>query len=354
MKYVPFLKLKANEIRAIGDLTPTIKEHIIPFFDVILVKDMTFDSVSKNIISMKKIFNSIFTSDDKFYIDNYDHQGEDSQNYSQILDTFSDFNIIPVVGLDRDDDHIEAIKSFFSTTKNSKKLAIRLSLEDIKSFKIIKDDIEFFLGDLITLSEYIDLIIDIRVIKIDQVDYVGQRIIKFIQDFTNYYDCDNIIVTASSFPSIVREIIDPNDAKDIRRIECILWKKIIPNLSDLEIDIVFGDYTVVSPDYPEPTLSVELMSTVMAPKIFYTYQDYFYGIRGKTFKSHPLGYKQYFEIAKKIVAKPYYRGFRYSFGEKYIHDRAQVPIPARMGTGNPSSWIRATVNSHITFMTSQF
>lgn len=354
MKYVPFLKLKANEVRAVGDLDSSIKADIVPFFDVSYIKGMTDISLLENLLLIKKGIVDVFGLNEKFYIDNLDHNGEKFEDYNCILNTFFDMEIIPVVGLDRNFNHIKAVKDYFSISKKTKKLAIRFLINDIQSFRIIEDEIDEYLGDLIETSDYLDIIIDIRVIESSQVNYISKRILKFIQDFEHFYECNNIIITSSSISSVTNENIKTNEEKDIERIECLLWNKLIVDFDSLESNIVYGDYTVISPDYVEPTMSVLLMPSVMVPKVFYTYQNFFFAIRGSKFKTHPLGFGQYFGIAGKIANKTYYRGAKYSSGEKYISDRAQKVIPAKIKSGNPSSWIRATVNSHITFMTNQF
>lgn len=353
MKYVPFLKLKANEIRAVGDLTPSIKQKIIPFFDVSYIENMTDVNLLENLVSMKQGIIKALDSNELFYIDNFDHQGEKFEDYSCVLNTFLDMKIIPVIGLDRNIEHIKAVENYFLRSNKSKKIAVRFLLNDIQSFKIIKDEIEDYLGSLINTSDSVDIIIDIRVIEANDVNYISKRILKFIQDFENSYDCNNIIITSSTISSITNEVIKTNEEIDIKRIECLLWKKLILSIDGLKSNVVFGDYTVISPDYVEPTLSKRLMPSVMVPKIFYTYQDFFFAVRGSKFKAHHLGFGQYFDLAKKIESKLYFRGALYSSGEKYISDRAQLHIPKNIKSGSPSSWIRATVNSHITFMTNR-
>lgn len=352
MKYVPFLKLKANEIRGYGDLHPEIKNQIIPFFDVSLLKDMTLESLCENLVSMKK--NIIKSLDGyEFYMDNLEHENASFQNYRIVLETFSDLNIIPVVGLDRNSDHITAVHDFLSNSAKEKKIAIRFFLDDIQSFRVIKDDIIVHLGQLILLADSVDLIVDCRVLRADNLDYIISRFVKFIQDFAKELPFDNVIITGSSLSAKTRENIDTDEEKEIERLECTLWKKLKLHIEELDFNVVFGDYTFIPPETAEQTLDVRIMQNVMTPRIFYTFDNKFFAVRGTAFKTSLDGFKQYFGLARKIAIKPYYRGMSYSEGDNYIYEHGVTPIPSSTTSGSPSSWIRAMVNAHIVFVTNQ-
>ncbi|UOG51006.1 hypothetical protein MAL00_19990 (plasmid) [Leptospira noguchii] len=73
---------------------------------------------------------------------------------------------------------------------------------------------------------------------------------------------------------------------------------------------------------------------------------FFHIFRGKAFKTSPRGFKQYFDLAKILVKKFYYRGEHYSIGDRFIFDKSKE-------NGNPSSqenWYRMLNNSHITYV----
>jgi hypothetical protein len=115
--------------------------------------------------------------------------------------------------------------------------------------------------------------------------------------------------------------------------------------------LIFGDYTIVSPDYAEPTISMNIIQNVMSPKVIYTYKDNYYILRGNAFKSSKHGFDQYFIIAQDIIKQKFFRGDKYSLGDKYIHDRGIFPrLKGVKKGGNPSSWIRNTICIHITFI----
>lgn len=346
MNYVPFLKLKANEIRAISDLKSNVKEKILPFFDVAYQSKMTETLLNENLLSMKKHFVKLL-SKNYIYIDNYDHMHAEYKNYYMVLDTFKDLNIIPVIGLNRDEEHIDDVKNFIEETEYKNRLAFRLFLEDIESFEAFNEDFQEYYDYFSNKIDNIDIIIDLRVIIGERIDYIRDRTNKFLDKFIKEFKFNKIIITGSS----LKENIATNSEKRIKRHEYLLWNSL--NIKTLE-NIVYGDYTVVSPEYVEPTMSVNLMPNVMTPKVFYTYDDSFFAKRGSAFKTHKDGFGQYFTIAQKIRQKEYFRGKDFSTGDKYIYERGIVPRAPKIKGGSPSSWIRATVNSHVTYVTNYF
>lgn len=349
MKYVPFLKLKQNEIRAIGDLDTPVSRDIIPFFDIIQVENLGEKSLEDNLILRKKDIISNLDSKQLFYIDNYDQQDSINCDYDVVLETYKDLNLIPVIGLDRDDAHINSVCSYLLSKESNGKLAIRFTVNDIQSFTIIQDEINDYLLPCINLSDELDIILDLRVINNNNLVYLKTRCIKFINDIVKQLNYNKIIIASSVFIPIMGAIIKTNQIITIDRLENKLWRKIKRAVENK--DIVFGDYTNISPDYAEPTISMKIIQNVMTPKVSYTEKDTYFLLRGNAFKTNKYGYGQYFFIAQHIIKKPFFRGETYSSGDKYIYDRGIVPLPKSIKKGgNPSSWIRNTICTHITFI----
>lgn len=353
MKYVPFLKLKTNELRALRDLDKDIQNSIRPFFDVVYFDEMSTDNLREKLLSIKKDFEKTFT-DELFYIDNFDHNIAKIQDYGLILEIFKNFNLIPVIGLDRSIEHIEVVKKYLNNLNNNlvKRVAIRLSFDDIQSFAILEYDLEDYFNCILDIVDEIDIIIDLRVIAENRIDLIVKKMIKFLQDMTeNNFKYSNLIITGSSLDSLTGKNIKTDEQKDIDRNECLLWYKISQKLNTKDVNLIFGDYTTIPPNYSDNDLSIQIISNVMTPKIYYTYEKKYFGIRGTSFKSHPRGWQQYCDLAKRITNNSCYRGKMYSAGDAYIYERANPTSKTKCG--NASSWIRATINLHITFMNDQ-
>jgi len=111
-KYIPFLKLKQNELQSLSELKFSIQEKIRPFFDVPRTsKNQSaaeiYERLDLGIGQLQKLIKQrgMF----EFYVDSFDL--DDSillkglGQYAYILSRFAEFRAIPVVALDRIDAH---------------------------------------------------------------------------------------------------------------------------------------------------------------------------------------------------------------------------------------------------------
>jgi len=163
--------------------------------------------------------------------------------------------------------------------------------------------------------------------------------------FSGVYPIRKLIVTGSSIPASIRDVAQVESEVDINRAELEIFNRVGREIG-VSFDIVLGDYGTISPNYSDLNIMPEVMQNVMAPKIIYAFDNFHYIIRGGALKTHPRRYAQYFDLAEILVAKSFYRGEGYSFGDRFLEEKSY-------GTGSnvtPSSIIKPTVNAHITYM----
>lgn len=355
IKYVPFLKMKQNEIQAVVEVKNEILDKIIPFFDVPRPKQNSELEIRERIRIAKKCAEANL-SEIKFYLDNFDTDEsvliDGVAQYEFILRQFEKFSIIPVAGLYRDSEHNAAAIRRSASMKGQKVIALRLTSQDIESYKLTKSELvsvydEF---DKAELSE-VHLILDHRVITGDAKS-VAENSMKFISQFQEDFEFHKVIFAGSSIPANVADILKSKTEATIQRKEFSAWIELNAGASD--IPWVFGDYGLVSPDYTDMEFDFRIVQNIATPKVFYTYQGHYFAVRGGSFKSHPKKYGQYFSIADVIVEKPFFRKRTFSFGEGYIIDRSVKAIKKATRPGSPSSWLKATLASHMTFVVSEF
>jgi hypothetical protein len=320
-KYIPFLKFKQNEIQAIGTLEKDVNDEIIPFFDLPRSKKiLNVSDIIQRIELGESQISRIFGKKgfQKFYIDNFDIDDDIDINgfpqYRYILNYLSSYHLIPVLAFDRHSDHNNAAIDYISINGGS--IALRLQGEDLESYKITKNIIAQIWPQISQAKpKEIHLIIDQRIIT--DLESSLTSIKSFIENFVKDFHVDLIIITGSTIPSNIADLIDTNDEKHILRKEYHLWKRLKSN-TELQF-ITFGDYGVVSPDYSDAEFDPRLFRRVSTPKVFYVYDDKFYVVRGESFQNHPDGNGQYFDIADKIASKNFYRNSTYSTGDKYLN-----------------------------------
>ncbi|KAA6123120.1 beta family protein [Cupriavidus cauae] len=350
--YFPFLKLKQNEILGVGTLSDDTRAKICPCFDVPRTSknqnaDEILDRVRIGLTKMTSLCERIGTF--PFYIDNFDLDDdlelEGTPQYRYILATFKPFRAIPIIALDRHVDHNPAAFEYLLEVGGP--VGVRLQLEDIESWTLLKRKLVGLWGELTRCkAQRIDVIVDARVLT----DYAtaATRIAEFLKNFRAEFYAHTFVVTGSSIPSNISELIETGGAKMVPRLEYHLWRHLVAEAA--MHDVRFGDYGVVSPEYSDVELQPELLRTISTPRAFYPHGDSMLAVRGISFKAHPLGNGQYFEIADLIQRQPFFRGASYSFGDQYIYDRSASSAKRPAKAGNAGSWVKSTLASHITYL----
>jgi len=111
---------------------------------------------------------------------------------------------------------------------------------------------------------------------------------------------------------------------------------------------VFSDYTVQHAVYHEPVEGSNPSASVR-----YAARNHYWAIvRGEALYNRRTGeprYDQYFGNAQVLVAHDAFEGEHYSFGDRYISDVAA----RRDGPGTPTTWLAAGINHHITLAARQ-
>lgn len=349
--YVPFLKTKTNEFSALKKLEQNIAENLTPFFDISRKAEKKTSPAQHTAIFsnytegeykelIKKLITK-FTLNTKaipyFYLDDYDIDNDlfvdGDQSYGYLLNQFSSFLFIPVIGIDRSEER-NAIVFKNKDIIQSNTIAIR----------IIWDDLQTGLFDFkqltATANKYfksIELIIDLKIVPPDCniLDYFS-KISKFLEKTGDF---SKIIITGSSIPKSISEIISTNQTKKITRKELELYSILNQKFSNL----VYGDYTIVSPYYSDVDMPPEMLLNITAAKVIYSYDSYHYICRGETLKSG--NYQQYKDFCESIANKEFFRGTSYSYGDNFI-----VNAKDRDGNITQSSILAPTINSHISYM----
>ena len=351
MDYVPFLKFKVNEIAAVKALSVVDKRRLSPFFDLPR-RDILDSGTLKSLIDIAhRKYEINLTALPFFYLDNFDINdnilinGDD--NYLYALEKFSTANIVPVVGIDRSERRNEVV---IETKKNEliqlDTVALRVGAEDLVSYTLIEDELNELFDKLNEHFVDFHLIIDNRVCHNIDINARAAQIIKFIDDISEDIEFDKIIVTGSSITASIKDLLDPNSDITIERSELKLFDKV----QDEVEDVVLGDYTSVSPNYSDVKIPGEYMRKVTAPKLMYIFDEHLYLRRGGAIDGHPRGNKQYNDLSAILIAEPFFRGGLYSFGDKYIEEKAN-----NIGNdASPSTIPKALINAHIAYMLNDF
>ncbi|GAA6166792.1 beta family protein [Sessilibacter corallicola] len=351
VKYVPFLKSKANEIHALAGLDESIAENLVPFFDY--PKKQSGDKaedIGPAIIRLAKKFKKHLGGFEEFYFDVYDLSDgleiEGDHLYSFLLGAFSDLPLVPVVSIDRSDDHLNSvIKGKEKGVVSSNYVAFRVTPEDFQNFDAVIDDIEDMLNPIFSLFEMVDLIFDCRICSNLDSQKLSKQIDVFTKGFVSSYPVRRVVVSGSSIPASVAEVLSSNSEKYVERVEVDIFSAAV---SLGAAQYVFGDYTTISPDYSDADIPGDQMQGRITAKFIYSFEGQHYFIRGGSLKTK--GRDQYYDLAEVLCSKDFFRGPEYSTGDAYFYEKS-----CREGD---KCWvttvIKPSIDAHISYTVKDF
>jgi len=177
-------------------------------------------------------------------------------------------------------------------------VALRVTAEDVVSYTLIEDELNELFD---TFDDYYDdyhLIIDNRICHDINIDDRADQIVKFINAISNDVMFSQIIITGSSIPASIRDLLEPNSEITIERSELKVFEKVTNEIDSA----ILGDYTTVSPNYSDVQIPGEYMRKVTAPKLIYSFDDNMHLKRGGAIEGHPRGNKQYNDLSAILIA----------------------------------------------------
>ncbi len=247
-KYIPFLKLKAGEFAAIKTLSSSLKNQLTPFLEIPFNKEATEGWLKDKLPKIRRKIEINLVGITAFYIDNYNIDSDlivdGINNYQYILTNLKDFPLIPVVSIDRCPDHNLAV----ATLKNSgdvasNVIAIRLTEDDFINYSLIADEIQDELGNILSLFDSIDLILDCRMCLRSDSRTLATNIHQFTNDISQHYEIRKLIVSGSSIPASISELLSTESETFVDRRELEIFRTVSALLTDT--DLYLGDYGTV-------------------------------------------------------------------------------------------------------------
>jgi len=224
-------------------------------------------------------------------------------------------------------------------------VALRLVAEDFNSFDVVHSEIQASLGAVLSKFAEVDLILDCRVCTASNHPQLSSEIVEFGTKFSAVYNMRKFIVTGSSIPPSIADLVETNSDVIIQRYELAILRLVKASLS-AKINFFIADYGTISPYYSDVEMPPEVLQSIMTPKIAYSFKDEIWITRGGAMKTHPQGYSQYNYMAHVLVNKSFFRGAGHSFGDNYFVEKSQH----QGNNATPSTIVKPTLNAHITYM----
>lgn len=346
--YTPFIKAKEGDIKAVAWLREDLKQNLVPFLDIPQIAVDIKNKKPKYTVEehLEKIVNRVvkyWGQNYLFFYDFYDFISDAPTEYSinKFYKLLSERSLsgIPVTGIDRTDNEVEAIKYIIEETGFD--LGIRINVESQFSDVInINEKINDLVKTLEIPYERIHLFIDFRSIQESAVEVIGKGAVHIIRSLKCVQDVKSLYVAGSGYPDNLSRV-EKDSMEMIPRTEISVWKIILKNIDILPRVPLFSDYGIV---YPYDLVCDKPLD--IPAKIRYCLEEDWLIRKGHSRKKDP---KQYFEMASDIKNSPFFISSSFSLGDNYI-DRCSKML---IGPGGFKEWITVDTCHHITFVMQQ-
>lgn len=338
--YTPILKGKLNEFKALGKIPTNFAQIVMPVIEFLPPKEGESVETAMNRFAggYKKHCQSQVACIDLHAIKPGDTFLDGSPALEATLSMISNLGIkfLPVHGFDREPELWQRIAKYAATKQSG--ILFRLERDDIDAADDTILEILQKAKEVGIKSQSIAIIIDLRSIELSntgEISNLKDEVAAFIEYARSAANFKFVAIAASSMPKTVAGI--PKDTmKSIVRKELDIW---LPNAQHFDMEICFGDYGIVHPNFSESVQSPHTNA-----KIRYTRGKYHHVFRGHSLK---IGnkYGQYFELSEKVVNHKHYQGRDFSFGDDKIWNCAQRQV----GSGNPGTWVEVDTNHHLVY-----
>lgn len=333
--YVPILKAKQSECRALGYLDANIKPLIIPLFE--LQPRESYSLLNRTIGQIERSWEKqlpLLLDSDRKYLSR-----APSEATRNLLQTFQrayskGYTFIPVTGVNRSTAYQTALSSIFNPELG---ICFRLVNEDLLEPSELNNKLESLKSLFKIDPNVVDLLLDFSAFLPSQSGIIATLAEVIINDIKYINNFRRLILSATAFPANPQGT--PQSVNTVPREEWRVWKA-LKGSTKLKRLPLFSDYTIVHPVFPE----LDFRYVKIAPKIKYATQNEWLFIRGK--KGDWSGFR---DICKLLIRQPQYSGASFSWGDEYINECAN----SVEDTGNPQRWVTIGINHHLTLVARQ-
>ncbi len=328
--YVPILKCKQGEEKALSHLDSNIKSVIKPLLEIPY-------SVTSKKHSLCGHLQSFWSDYPFFFYFMPEWQNKSQEPYStfisdKVLPIINQLPGTPVINLSS----TEYIKNWKPLSKNG--IAIRLRNNEFSEIASLLNPL--FNSGMIEVSQT-DLIFDLQHISSDRLDDITSLLDTTFSNLPNAHEYHSIIVASASFPKNTYTL-DYSKIYQFNRIEDKIHNHLLNLSNQYGFHYLFSDYgTSDMEDYKYiPGIFPNF-------KIKYTsWENYLY-IKGHSITKGGLDIHNVRHLAKLLVSSPDFSGPEFSWGDNIIY---QIAEALTLSPGNLMNWISYNMNHHITLI----
>jgi hypothetical protein len=344
LPYVPILKAKQGEFKALATLQEDIKTRLVPFIDMPNNprnekggKKPLETYIGKRMEDLSKAWGSaepLYV--DMLRVDSTERTSTGDHSLIALSEaaTKHQVEVMFVTGLDRDNDYQNA---FFTIMRDRKQpICLRLDLQDMQRPATLKSQIEGLLHRIAWDLSKIHLLLDFGHIPQPGLDRFVDIAIAALGVLEQIGTFGKIFIAGTAFPENLSGIKSNSEAL-IQRLECLLWERV----SSEHNSIQFSDYGIQNPILSD----VDPKAMNASGHIRYTLDGHFLILKGYSLKAGEK-YAQFHSLAQGMIKHKGYSGKDYSWGDLFLFDCANRSAhPGRL-----SDWRAVGTSHHLTLV----
>lgn len=369
--YIPILKWKRAEQRALQALDDQDRDAITPLIELVMptvslykkeknnnikktTKEISSEVVQKfkekRVVEIPKEILQSWGSRPVFLDFSLLYEGEftsrlkvNSLNRIIPAGMQMGLKIIPVINLN--DEHKIKESACSLSVKYGQGICLRISASDLSNTNILNEKINSFLREFQLSVKNIDLLIDIKEVKEKDGQYLD--FISASQKIDHLLQWRKFIFASGSFPANLTGC-KQEEPKRLPRFDWQNWMRHI-STNKLKRNPIFADYAIRNPIFVEA-----LQYYNSSKSIKYSFEDDWLIMKGGI-----DDYGHYLANAKLLVEDTdYFYGEAYSWGDLNIYQKAKhfheyIKNPSIKGTGRTEDWIAYGINHHIKLVVDQ-
>jgi hypothetical protein len=335
--YMPVIRVKEGERRALANLEPQTLRGLVPLFDVQRNDEKT--SLHEHVRDSVDVIRQIWSANGEFLVDisqipSDARCGDGTHPIAAIGRACREAGLRPTFAyaFDRSDSpYDEAIISSVLASPVPRRLAFRLQDQDVLFWQ---ETVERMTGIVargdVALAD-VTVIIDLQALSqassVD-TDMLGDRL-----QALDKAGFGRLVLLASSMPR--SESLKADTTVTIRRLEVAVWESMLRFAPRL----LFGDYGIVHPHFAHLKGSA---APIPAPKAKYATPSNWQVIKGH--KPRKGEGSQYPAIARQIVQASWFRSNDFGWGAERIREVATKGSGKR---GTPTCWVSFCTQIHL-------
>jgi len=346
VSYLPIVKWKAGERRALATLHARRRSALVPLFYMPPSGDFDHDSGRRlkpleHIMKFGQRLHDIWGRRLVFV----DAMGIDDDIHQQVLQVHPLTELLgrahmvgalacPATAMDRSAGYQDAVRRF-AERHVELPICVRVTPRDMASDNFAAD-LQALLNQSGVGPGRVVLILDFISTSTSMVEEVAEALAERLQELPMLFEWLKVVTAFSSFPAELK--MKPGETKTFARTDWRVYRRIIERVPVLRPKIVFGDYAVDSTPFPK-----KLGLAKPSAHLRHTTGDNYLVVKGGQVKQ-PVGYAAIYPVAERLVEHDEFIGMALCDGDAFIR-RLAARDPA-VGTGSASTWRWAATDRH--------